>query len=132
MFGGDRRHLPPAAPQTRCPDPGRAGSAAGLFPTTPCRTRGRFCRCRGKSRRWRLLNCWTGVCRMVSGRSAGMWDVGGGLRGPVRAGESRSWPVYGGSGVSGGGGWYRSIRSGGTWVSWVWVLTGVRGRVNPG
>ena len=36
----------------------------------------------------------------------------------------------GGSGVPGG--WYRSIRSGGMWVSWGWVVTGVRGRVNPG
>ena len=99
MSGGDRRHLPPAAPQTRCPNPLSAGRVPGSV--MPGEEPGRW-------------NCWTGVCRMVSGR-CGVWDWEEALWACSSWGSDHGrctgvveYP-RGGTGVS--------DRGGGTWVS---------------
>ena len=58
MSGGDRCHLPPAALQTRCPNP------------VARRTSARFCDAGGEPRRW---GCWMGM-----GWSRGRCGVWGG------------------------------------------------------
>ena len=83
-----------------------------------------------------------GLCTRA-GNGELTWRLGGGV-GLVTVCPARGWGMFRWYGLSGGwagsglvpgmvpGGWYRSIRSGRYVGIGGWVVTGVRGRVNPG